>query len=323
MNLMTEKKKKINYWKLGAVILGILLIVSIFSSGFKFNLGKGKIAQDTLDFINENLLRQETAQFIGVKEENGLYKITLEIGGKEFESYVTKDGRLLFPQAIDMSKQLESPVIEEKEVPSFDCESVEKTTKPKIEVYYMSFCPFGVQVIKTLNPVVKLFGEKISIEPHFVIYDKIQYQGQEDKYCMEDVCSMHGINEIKENMRQACIFKDQKEVYWDYMECVIGSCSLNNIETCWETCATGTGVIIKDVKACVDNEGVELMRVDKKLCNEKGVRGSPSVFINDVAYIGERTNEAFKEAICCSFIERPDECGEELESSVATTTGSC
>ena len=67
-------------------------------------------ANKTIDYINKNILKgQATASLVGVTEENDLYRVKFTIKEQEIESYVTKNGKLLFPEisnAIDMSVAL-------------------------------------------------------------------------------------------------------------------------------------------------------------------------------------------------------------------------
>lgn len=65
-------------------------------------------AEKAINFINQNLLNEgTTASLIEVSEEMGLYKIKFDIEGQEIESYLTRDGKLLFPEAINITEEVE------------------------------------------------------------------------------------------------------------------------------------------------------------------------------------------------------------------------
>ena len=49
----------------------------------------------------------------------------------------------------------------------------EKTEKPILDFYVMSFCPFGNQMEDLLRPVFDLIGSKVDIQPRY-IFDKIE-----------------------------------------------------------------------------------------------------------------------------------------------------
>lgn len=67
-------------------------------------------AEKAINFINQNLLSEGiTASLIEVSEEMGLYKFKFNIEGREIESYLTRDGKLLFPDAINLTEEIKKP----------------------------------------------------------------------------------------------------------------------------------------------------------------------------------------------------------------------
>lgn len=56
-----------------------------------------------------------------------------------------------------------------KNVPVF---AAEKSDKPQLDFYVMSFCPYGNQIEEVIAPVAKLFGDKAVFQPRY-IFDKI------------------------------------------------------------------------------------------------------------------------------------------------------
>lgn len=195
--------------------------------------------------------------------------------------------------------------------------------KPRVDAYVMSFCPYGTQAEEYIYPVQKLLGDKADFNIHFVIYDPSMYAGKESTYCIQDVCAMHGIPELNENMRQACIIKHEPEKLWDYLMCVKQTCSLGNIEQCWTDCAQKGGIDIQRTQLCQVEDGVALMRADRVLNIEKGVQGSPTIFINDDPYQGQRTSDSMKGEVCKYFGEVPAECFGALDTTAAAADGSC
>jgi hypothetical protein len=47
-----------------------------------------------------------------------------------------------------------------------------KNSKPKLDFYVMSFCPYGNEIETVLKPVYDLIGKKADLQPHY-IFDKI------------------------------------------------------------------------------------------------------------------------------------------------------
>ena len=96
-------KNKIKYWQIATGVLVVLFVLSLFNV---FNFGSGnKAAGNAVSFINENLLSEgTTAQLQDVEKINGVYKISMLIDSQPFESYISPDGKLLFPSAVPLTE---------------------------------------------------------------------------------------------------------------------------------------------------------------------------------------------------------------------------
>ncbi len=326
---LPRRKRKNMFWMVVSGVLFGLLIISMFTSGFT-SLSQGQVSgqqagEKAVKYINEVLLQGKMTATLGdVKDVGDLYNAKISLSGQIFDSYITKDGRLLFPQAVDLTKAAEPATGNNNgATQAKSCEDMPKQDKPTVEIFYMAYCPYGVQAVKGLYPVAKLFGDKVDIQPHFVIYEN--YQGGSANYCLNNgkLCSMHGVEELKEDIRQACIYKYQKDKFWDYTNCAMTECTLNNINTCWETCADKNNVDKAKVKDCADKEGISLMEAEKALNAKKNVEGSPTIFVNNVPYEGGRAPDQFKENICCGFKTKPSECTQALASGTSPAAGSC
>jgi hypothetical protein len=58
--------------------------------------------------INEMLKAEgQSANLISFSKESGVYKIDFQIGDRQFQSFITQDGRYLFPFGVDLSKNIE------------------------------------------------------------------------------------------------------------------------------------------------------------------------------------------------------------------------
>jgi len=110
---MLEKINKI------IIPLSIIAVGIIIAAAFVFvnqekikgaalkELSAQQAAEKAINYVNENLLGQGlVASLIDVSDTGSIYKIRLKIGETEYDSYVTKDGRLLFTeQGIDLDKK--------------------------------------------------------------------------------------------------------------------------------------------------------------------------------------------------------------------------
>jgi len=296
-------------------ILILVAGISIFGTYFyltriktpqeKF-LSPQEAAQNAINYINENLLQKGvTASLVDVVEENGLYKIRLKVGEKEFISYVTKDGKILFPEeGIDLEKK-----IAKEETPT-STQEIQKTDKPDVKLFVMAYCPYGLQMEKAYLPVYNLLKEKADMGIYFVNY------------------IMHEKKEIDENLRQYCIQKEEKEKYYDYLSCFVKAGE-------FEKCLNEAKIDKEKMNSCISETDKEYkitqLYNDKSTwlsgryprfdvhtdLNEKyGVQGSPTVVINDkVVEVSSRSPEKFKEVICQAFNSPPEECSQTLSNT--------
>jgi protein-disulfide isomerase len=257
--------------------------------------------QKALDYINQLLASQgQKVELISWEEESGLYKIRIKIGDKEYESFVTKDGKFLFPVAYDLTQKIEALQTQPKKV--------EKKEKPDVKLFVMSYCPFGLQMEKAILPVWQLLKDKADIGIYFVDY------------------IMHGKKEMEENLRQYCIQKEEKEKYLAYLSCFVKDGD-------FESCLKEAKIDQEKLNSCVEftdkefkisenfkEEGYPPFNVHKDLNEKYGVKGSPTLVINDVLVQVERSPEKVKEAICNAFSNPPSECQKQL-STTPTSPG--
>jgi len=312
--------KNIQKFIIPVIIILIALAVAqglyYFKNGGVPNaISKEKAAEKAINYINANLLQGSTATLVEVKSESGIYSIKLKVDTQEYTSYITKDGKVLFPQGIALS---ESTASEEK----FD---VAKKDKPEASLFVMSFCPYGNQAEELMMPVVDLLKDKVDIQLHYVIYSN--YKGGGSSYCLDKenkYCSMHGIQELNQDVRELCVQKYQNDKFWNFVKEINATCGSGNVDTCWEGVAQKAGIDVNKIKTCQKDEAVSLLENEIQLNTKYEISGSPQIIINDKEYDGSRSAEGFKSAICSGFNEKPSECSQSLGSdSGAAASGGC
>ena len=269
-------------------------------------------------FINENLMPQGNSvtikKFIEDKDYKDLYKMVIDVGNgqKPINSYLTKDGKKFFPQVIDI-EEMENKKREAKEKANSDKEKamteMEKNDKPKVEIFVMSYCPYGTQIEKGILPVLETLGDKIDFELKFCSY------------------SMHGEKELQEQLRQYCIQKEESDKLEQYL-----SCFLEAGES--DKCVTKAGINSSKLASCVTTTDKEYKVMkdfnDKgtwlngkfpifdvyKADNEKyGITGSPGLVINGKKVQSGRDSESLLKMICSGFNKQPEECNTKLSST--------
>ena len=193
-----------------------------------------------------------------------------------------------------------------------------------VDFYVMSYCPYGNQAEELLDQVYAVIGSKAAFNPHYVIY--ANYQGGGPNYCMDNgnYCSMHGIQELNQGIRELCVNKYMGIAsYFEFVKAMNKQCSASNADSCWEAVATGLKMDTAKIKQCEQSEGLELVKAEKALNDQLGVQGSPTVFINGVQYSGARSVEGFLGGICAKFTDKPVECDTVVTETPVAASGSC
>ena len=321
------KVKTSTLWQAIAGVLAVVLVVSILTGGFAFKkagaLSADKAAQKTMDFINTEILAgtNVTANFKSVTEKIGMYAVALEANGREGEAFVSRDGQLLFLQAIPMveaaAADLSDATADASDTTGANTPaqtaSYPTSEIPTFEMFVMSFCPYGQQAEAAMQPVAELFGDKIAFEPHFIV----------GKDSSGNYVSLHGQKELNEDVRQMCVWKYYQEKWWDYVAAINDNCALNDIESCWSSIAQQKGIDVAKIEDCQADEAETLLAAELALDKELNVQNSPTMLVNGQRYAGARTAEAIKSAVCGAFATSPDECGETLSSATAAAAGNC
>lgn len=313
-----DKKLFKSLMPLAIAVVGILIIGAILfvNQGVKKGESQGlseqerqEIAEKTVDFINKNILSgQATASLVSAVEEYGLIKIRLDLAGNEIDTYVSKDGKLFFPEAINLDESLSSatpPTQNGQEQKT--CEEITKTEKPLLEAFVVSECPYGLQMQRILAEVVKDI-------PSLADSIKVRYIGS-----ISDgkITAMHGDSEAQENLRQICL-REETNKYWDYLSCHMEK---GDVEPCLAEAKVDTGRL--DGCMSDSSRGLKYAEEDFSLQGEHGVSGSPTLILNNEPaeefWFGGRTAEALKTLTCCGFNEKPEVCSQKLDERSATS----
>lgn len=317
------------------LVLAVILGVLTYTKGSILPWGKREKAsnqeleqakQKALEFIKANLVQEGTEfNITEITEEKGVYKVVVNVSGQEIISFMTRDLSMFFPTALDVEKggviaqQQSSQPPQEPPKQEFP-----KTDVPEVKLFTQSFCPFGNQAEDLIKPVVEALRNDVEIEPHYVLYEN--YQGGGPKYCIDKeskFCSMHGIDELKQDVRELCVYQDQKDKYWDFVAQINSDCTVGNVEECWEEVAQKAGIEISTVKDCQASKAQKFSAQERALNEELSITASPTLTINGVEYQGVRTPEAYKNAICSAFNSPPDSCKKVLSSESSTSSGGC
>jgi hypothetical protein len=304
-SLPLNGKNKMIWVAIGILVIGGLYFYSqkpnsplnkLFQKGITQDEAKAKVEK----FITDN---GGGAEVKSVSDENGLYKIMINANGQEIPTYVTKDGTKFFPQAVDFA-EVQKKMDDAKKAAENKIKNAAKKDVPEVELFVMSYCPYGTQSEKGIIPVLATLGDKIKFNLRFVSY------------------AMHEKKEIDENLRQFCIQKNEPSKLIKYL-----TCFLKKGEGTENACMAEAGVNAAKTSSCMsatDNEfkisasykdkskwsngQYPPFDVEKDLNTKYGVQGSPTLVVNGGEVEAGRDASSLLKAICNGFETQPEEC---------------
>lgn len=146
--------------------------------------------------------------------------------------------------------------------------------KPEVELFVMSYCPFGVQAEQELLPFFETYGDTINFKLRFIV-------GKEEasaENAGEDIrfTSLHGEPELIENKRQMVIAELYPDKLFDYL-----LCRADHLEEAWVNCAKDVGLDVGRIAEAVESEKITLDLVEEIQRKEKlNIKGSPTLVID-------------------------------------------
>jgi hypothetical protein len=297
-----------------AILIVILAIITLGPpSGMITAVAPQTCSDKVIAYINTNLVSPgQTATLINITENNDIYTIWSRYQGRDLPIYATRDCTLLFTTAINMNAAAATPV---------PTQQPKQSARPVVDLYVMSFCPYGTQAETVMRPVVDLLGAKADIS--------VRYITTVNGETVDSVDSLHGPAEAKEDLIQLCIMKSSPDKYWNYLKAFNDQCypvwqNASRLDSCRKNVTATLGFDLPKIEACADGaEGLTLVEMDAAESDAIGAGASPTLIINGVKYTGARTPEAFKQAICSSFNAAPSECNTTLPSASIAGSGGC
>lgn len=316
------------------IIIVILAIIAILlatgnaatgSAGGSATVPPNECGAAVMVYANANLISSDSpASLVSVAERNGMYYITAQNPARNFGFYATKDCNLLFIDPYNL-KGSYTPIPTASPKPTASPTPVPlpvKSARPSIELFVMSFCPFGVQAENAMEPVVNLLGTKADI--------KIRYIATVNGDSVDSVKSLHGLVEAKEDLRQLCIAKYYPQDLWPYLMDFDKNCQ-NTLKDASSAAACGANITRtltidnQKIETCASgSEGLALLKADEAITSNLKITGSPTLLMNGQKFVGQRTADAYKQGICSRFETAPAECSVNLSTqAAAASSGSC
>jgi len=276
-------------WRGLSVVLAVLLLISLFIGDFSFGTGKviEEKAQKAVDLINEN---QEgvNAQLTGIKELNGLYQVDISVLGEVYQAYISKDGKLFFPQAVDLDTyeappSQNSPSLNNQrlEVSSDDDAFLGDENAPVTIIEFSDYqCPFCERFWSETLP---------SIKSEYIDTGKVKFV-----YRDFPLNAIHPMAESAAVAAECVREKGKDKAYFEYHDKIFENQQLLSNENL-KKWAKELGY---EIDTCLDSEKY-LEEVNGDLLDGQalGVSGTPAFFINGIELSGAQPFSAFKQII--------------------------
>lgn len=146
--------------------------------------------------------------------------------------------------------------------------------KPEVELFVMSYCPYGVQAEQELLPFFEKYGNTIDFKLRFIV-------GKEDTSAENaggqvQFTSLHGEPELVENKRQMVIAELYPDKLFDYL-----LCRADHLQEAWVNCAKDVGLDASRIAQAAAAEKVALALVEDIQRKEAlNIKGSPTLVID-------------------------------------------
>jgi 2-hydroxychromene-2-carboxylate isomerase len=188
-----------------------------------------------------------------------------------------------------------------------DCKEVltcRENIPDMIDIFIMSQCPYAIKTVGAMKEVLGNFKMKLGLGLHYSVEKWSEKAASAQSRCIKGgdgmyYCSLHGEEELEEDLRQICAQKYYPKgyQYMDYVWC--RNKDIKNPD--WKPCAAEARIDAAAIEKCsTAQEGLDLLKADAELAKKLGFTGSPSFLINNKknAFIKDRSPEKIKEEIC-------------------------
>jgi len=146
--------------------------------------------------------------------------------------------------------------------------------KPEVELFVMSYCPYGVQAEQELLPFFEKYGDTIDFKLRFIV-DKEEASAERASGKLE-FTSLHGVPELIENKRQMVIADLYPEKLFAYL-----LCRADHLEGAWVICAKKVGLDVGRIARAIEAEQITLDLVEEiQRTEELNIKGSPTLVID-------------------------------------------
>lgn len=269
------------------ILTGVLIFINSSSGGvfsFLSSVSKQEAVDNAIDYLNNNLLQGQKATASDISDESGVIKFKVNIDANSYDSYVTKDGRLFFPQAYTLSQPSanNSGNLPGENI-SFDITSDNhikgNINAPVTLVEFSDFeCPFCVRHVPTIERILSEYKDSVRL-----VYKHYP---------------LSGIHPNAQKAAEASECASDQGKFWEYHDKLFANQPTGLSVQKFKTWAVELGLNATQFNNCLDSSKYEKkVKDDLTEGSAKGVDGTPATFVNGEIVSGAVPFETFKEKI--------------------------
>ena len=178
--------------------------------------------------------------------------------------------------------------------------------KQVVELFVMSYCPYGLQMEKGLIPVLDALNDSVVFSVRFCSY------------------AMHGKKEIDEQLLQHCIQEERPDSFIPYLRCFLEEGNSSG-------CLNRTGLAGSELAGCISSTDAGYnvsggyydrsawlygryppFAVDSALNSIYGIYASPTLVVGSSVVSTGRDPKSLLETICSAYSQKPSACSADL-----------
>jgi len=150
----------------GILIAGTIVYTNSSSDKIEGLISAQEASDKVINLINDNFIQgEQVAEIIETTEEHGVYKVKFSVQGQELDWKISKNGKLVFPETIDLEEFESENTEKEKTLGDFEVtgnELCSEDGKPIVYFFGSETCPHCKWEHPVMQKVVTQFTDYIS-----------------------------------------------------------------------------------------------------------------------------------------------------------------
>jgi len=188
----------------------------------------------------------------------------------------------------------------------------------QVELFVMSMCPYSLEAEQAVISLAKELAGKVDLKISYIAREKagaslqsgtdaehmwVDGTTESARLCDSDAPagiagfqSLHGAEEVEEDIRQLIIGKYHPQQYLDYV------LARTDLESDWRDIALELGMDVEWIGARTSSdEGTELLARDVRRAEGLGISASPTIVVDGRRYVGWAGAETVRQTVCAKL----------------------